>query len=78
MNAQIHGHILDTYGLQTHNEHLNITAFTVKGKVQPLTSQLRTRGERTYSSTVSLTSALDGGAWATPRPGRTSPTKETR
>jgi hypothetical protein len=26
----------------------------------------------------SLTSALQGGAWSTPRPGRTSPRKETR
>ena len=26
-----------------------------------------------YSSTLSLTSALDGGGWSTPRPGRFTP-----
>jgi hypothetical protein len=26
-----------------------------------------------YSSTLSLTSAVDGGGWLTPRPGRFSP-----
>jgi len=30
-----------------------------------------------YSSTVSLTSALDEGGWSTPRPGRFNPRKET-
>jgi hypothetical protein len=29
-----------------------------------------------YSSTLSLTSALDGGRWSTPRPGRFTPVKE--
>ena len=27
-------------------------------------------GEYSYSSTISLTSALDGGGWSIPRPGR--------
>jgi hypothetical protein len=31
-----------------------------------------------YSCTLSLTSALDGGGWSTPRPGRFTPGKETR
>jgi hypothetical protein len=31
------------------------------------------RGEQRYSSTLSLTSALDGGGWLTPRPGRLPP-----
>ena len=31
-----------------------------------------------YSSTLSLTSALDGGGWLTPRPGRFIPGKRTR
>jgi len=30
-------------------------------------------GEKRYSSTLSLTSALDGGGWSTPRPGGISP-----
>jgi hypothetical protein len=29
-----------------------------------------------YSSTLSLTSALDGGGWSTPRPGRFTPGKD--
>jgi len=36
------------------------------------------RGEKRYSSTLSLTSALDAGGWSTPRPGRFTPGKETR
>ena len=28
-----------------------------------------------YTSTLSLTSALDGGGWSTPRPGRFTPGK---
>ena len=31
-----------------------------------------------YSSTISLTSALEGGGWLTPRPGRFIPVKQTR
>ena len=31
-----------------------------------------------YSSTLPSTSALDGGGWSTPRPGRFTPGKETR
>ena len=31
-----------------------------------------------YSSTVSLTSVLDGGVWLMPRPGRFTPERETR
>ena len=29
-----------------------------------------------YSSTLSLTSAIDGGGWSTPRPGRFTPGKD--
>ena len=31
-----------------------------------------------YSFSVCLTSAVDGGGWSTPRPGRFGPGKETR
>jgi len=31
-----------------------------------------------YSSSLSLTSALDGGEWSMPRPGRFTPSKVTR
>jgi len=47
---------------------------TVKGKgngeVRPITGRESPEGEQRNSSTLSLTSALDGGVWSTPRPGR--------
>jgi hypothetical protein len=36
------------------------------------------RGDDRYSSTLSLTSALNEGGWSTPRAGRFTPGKETR
>jgi hypothetical protein len=50
----------------------------VKGKVLPRTGHEGPEGEYRYSSTLSLTSALDVGGWSTPRPGRFTPGKETR
>ena len=44
-----------------------------KGKVYPITGHEGPDGEKRYSSTLSLTSALDGGGWSTPRPGRFTP-----
>ena len=38
-----------------------------KGKVHPKTVYEGLEGEHRYSSTVSLTSALDAGGWLTPR-----------
>jgi hypothetical protein len=40
-----------------------------KGKGHPRTYHEGPEGEYRYSSTLSLTSALDGGGWSTPRPG---------
>ena len=48
----------------------------VKGKVHLITGHEGTEGEQTYSSTLSLTLALDGGVWSTPRPGRFSSCKD--
>jgi hypothetical protein len=44
-----------------------------KGKVLPRTGHEGPEGEYRYSSTLSLTSALDRGGWSTPRPGRFTP-----
>ena len=44
-----------------------------KGKVHPRTVHEALKGEYRYSSTLSLTSALDGGWWSTPQPGRFTP-----
>jgi hypothetical protein len=46
----------------------------VKVKVNLVHGHEGTAGE--YSSTLSLTSALDGGVWSTPRPGRFTPGKD--
>jgi hypothetical protein len=51
----------------------------------PQSSKFRSRtdhegpeGEYKYSSTLSLTSELDGSGWLTPRPGRFTPETETQ
>jgi hypothetical protein len=41
-----------------------------KGKDHPRTGHEGPEGGYRYSSTLSLTSALDRGGWSTPRPGR--------
>ena len=49
-----------------------------KGKVRPRTGHEGPEREYRYRSTLSLTSALDGGGWLTQHPGRFTPGKETR
>jgi hypothetical protein len=44
-----------------------------KGKVLTRTGHEGPEGEQRYGSTLSLTPALDGGGWSTPRPGRFTP-----
>ena len=48
------------------------------GIVRPGRGRETSKKEWRYSSTVSLTSALDIGWWLTPRPERFTPGKETR
>ena len=47
-----------------------------KGKVLPRTGHEDPEGEQVYSSTLPSTSALDGGGWSMPRPGRFTPRKD--
>jgi hypothetical protein len=47
-------------------------------KFRPKTGHERPEGEQRYSSTLSLTSAVDEGGWLTPRPGRFTSGKENR
>ena len=54
----------------------NITM--ARGNVRHITGHEGAEGENKYSSTLSLTSALDGGGLSTPRPGRFNPGKEAR
>ena len=47
------------------------------GKVAPVTGHGDTQMEQRYSSTLSLTPALDGGdGWSTSRPGHFTPGKD--
>ena len=47
-----------------------------KGNVLRRTGHVGPEGEQMYSSTLPSTSALDGGGWSTPRPGRFAPRKD--
>ena len=49
-----------------------------KGKVHPITGLEGPKEEKSYSYTLSLTSAQDGGGWSAPRPDRFIPGKENR
>jgi len=49
-----------------------------KGKLHPITGHKGPEGEQRYSSTFSLTSALDWGAWSTPCPSHYTPRKVTQ
>jgi hypothetical protein len=47
----------------------SFTACKVNSKFQSITRHNGPEGEYRYSSTLSLTSALDGSGWSTPHPG---------
>ena len=47
-----------------------------KGKVHPRTGHEGPKGKQRYSSTLSLTSALDGSGWSMPRPSSFTPGKD--
>jgi rRNA maturation protein Nop10 len=55
-----------------------ISSTKAKGKIHPRTGHKGPERYQRYNYTLSLTSALDGGGWSTPRPGRLTPGKETR
>ena len=50
----------------------------IEGKVHPVSDHEGPEGKYRYSYTLSLTSALDGNGWSTPRSGRFTPGKQTR
>jgi hypothetical protein len=54
------------------DNNIIIIIIIIIGKVNfhPRTGHEGSEGECRYSSTLSLTSALDVGGWSTPRPGR--------
>jgi len=47
-----------------------------KGKGHPITGHEGPEVEKRYNSTLSITSALDGGGWSMPRPDRFIPGKD--
>ena len=49
--------------------------YIYKGKFYPRTGHKSPEGEWRYSPTLSLTSAVGGGGWSTPRPSRSTPGK---
>jgi len=49
---------------------LDANTYKGKGKGQPRTGHEDSEGEWMYTSTLSLTSVLDGDGWSMPRPGR--------
>jgi len=54
-----------------------VTSVTgVRPEVHSRTGQEDPQEEERYSSTLSLTSALDGGGWSAPCPGRFTPGKD--
>jgi len=50
--------------------------YSGKDKGHPGKDHEGPEGEQRYSSNLSLTPALDGGGWLTPRPGRFTPGKD--
>jgi len=42
---------------------------SVRGKIHPRTGHEGLQGKKRHSSTLSLTSTLDGGGWSTSLPG---------
>ena len=66
-------HSTQTQVQSKQNPHF--TAIKGKGKVHPRTCNEGPEGEERYSITLSLTSALDGGGWSTPRHGHFTPEK---
>jgi rRNA maturation protein Nop10 len=57
------------------NSILSLKVKVSKCTFYPRTGHEGPGGECMYSSTLSLTSALDGGVWSTPHPGRFTPEK---
>jgi hypothetical protein len=55
-----------------------VNVFNDKVKFLPERGHEGTEREQRYSSTLYLTSALDGSGWSTPHPGRFTPSKEIR
>jgi hypothetical protein len=62
--------------LLCHRENMLTQAY--KGTVRPITSHEGPEGKQRYSSTLSLTPAIDEGGWLTTRPGRFTPEKKTK
>jgi hypothetical protein len=58
------------------NITVSLAVTSYKGKAHSINCHEGTDGEHKYNSVLSLTSALDGGGWSTPHPGRFTPEKD--
>ena len=58
------------YGCQLRTVSVVMLSMKSKGKGLPITGHEGPEGEQMYSCTLPSTSALDGGRWSAPRPGR--------
>jgi hypothetical protein len=65
----------NSYTITDLKKYTAVPIIKVKGTVEPRTGHEGPQGEYRYSSTLSLTSALNGGGWSTPRPVRFTPTE---
>jgi len=61
-------------GTQFNNLHFGRRSS--KGKGHTRTGHEGPKGEKRYSSTLSITSELDGGGWSMPLPGHFTPRKD--
>ena len=79
MTTEVRRRSVPSTSFPVHCSLTGISSGTVQVKVK-FTLEQATRGpegEQMYSSTLPSTSALDGGGWSAPRPGRFTPGKDS-
>jgi len=62
--------------VRTDYKYYNRPDSRCRGKVKLITAREDPEGQQRYSSTLYLTSALNGGEWSTPRSSRFTPGEE--
>ena len=61
------------WGIKRPGRKTHYSLLSVNGKFHHITGHNGRERKQRYSSTLSVTSEQDGGAWSTPRPGRFNP-----
>ena len=75
-SSRIFKQLANSFSLMLVHKHRNMKQMEVNGKVHPRTGHEVPEEDYMCNYTLSLTSALDGGGWSTPHPGRFIPRKE--